>query len=623
MNTVFITFKQLMHDYHNVLDENIQRKFEWNEEKIRTFCDVLSCSASDFIENPKEADCKRDMGNIHRFEIPSDNPDYNPKKHSYYTDDGGHRLLELALTTKALYDIIKENNNVVDVIHEIVSEDTMAYLNGLIKDIKQNFVPKRDIRAFNYIMDINKNVTLKKNEQKICESFEQTKTFYIELLNDDIETFRDVCTFLVEDLGFVAQNYPPTSMSYRREKYNAINNVVQPQEKIHRMASTLAEVAEKYGCDDFLIKHNEAYTLLEQEYKINPTEGIEAYYYIKLSECVLPEVNIESSVGTKKLCSKAATNKLGDFNFYNTFFDDIRIYGSLRGKKFNWNATDTKENRHFALLTASLVDVFTYAKTARMATTAYYFHILKNCFNISNNCLINSVKEGVNKKKLNELLSYIFIYKLCITSRCDNNVASDERSVYFPLLKTMAKILTDESVMDKHIARFKQMATKSIETPAYQYISTSGWSYKSKSTRFALCLVSMNGRSVDECFRDAATKFFDFNGYDIDHIIALLRGKNKTDDMDDSWKNNFANLRIDKKVENRADNKSNGENRYIGVDSSFPSSMYNKVFDESCLKERSEWIIKKIHFIVDEILKNVNGNKCDVSEQITELCVAY
>ena len=33
MHSKFITFKQLMHDYHNVLDSEIQRKYEWDKEK--------------------------------------------------------------------------------------------------------------------------------------------------------------------------------------------------------------------------------------------------------------------------------------------------------------------------------------------------------------------------------------------------------------------------------------------------------------------------------------------------------------------------------------------------------------------------------------------------------------
>ena len=448
MDSFFITFKQLMHDYHNVLDKNIQRKFEWSRDKIESFCSVLTCSASEYIANPKECDCKKDMGNIHRFEIPENSVDYNPKRYSFYTDDGGHRILESSMVTKALHDIIKENNNIINWGEEIVSEDTLAYINSLLRDIKQNFIPQRDFSAFKIIMGIDSDTKVNKNNKYVCEAFDTTKQYYANLLAVDVDAFRDTCVFLTESFGFVAQNYKPTSMTLRREKYNAVNNVKQEQEKIHRMASTIAEIAEKFGCSNFLSKHNEAMTLLSQEYKINADNGMEAYYYIKLSNLVLPSnIKIESSAGAEKLCNAALNYKLGNFDFFNSFFDEIRLYGSLRGKKFDWNAMDTKENRYLSLLSASLVDVFTYSRVSRMATTAYFFHILKNGFIISNNCLIEGVKPDINKKKLTELLTYIFIYKLCITSRCDNNVASDERGVYVPLMKTINKVL------DKNICK--------------------------------------------------------------------------------------------------------------------------------------------------------------------------
>lgn len=626
MNTQFLTFKEIMHNYYNVLDEGIQRKFEWDKDKIETFCSVLTSSASEYMANPKESDCKRDMGNIHRFEIPHYSVDYNSIMDSYYTDDGGHRLLESCMVTKAIYDVIRENNNLFNCEDEIVNEDVKAYINGLIKDIKNNFRPKKDINAFNYIMDIDKFAKINKKDKFVCEAFEINKQYFSKLLYNDIETFRDTCTFLTQTFGFVVQSYKPTTMSIRREKYNAVNNVQQPQDKLHRMASTIAEVAEKFGCTNFMIKHTEAFNILSQEYGMNASQGIEVYYYIKLSELIFtnPNVNIEGQAGVSKLANTVLNNNLGDFQYFNVFFDDIRLYGSLRGKKMKWTAIDTKENRYLSLLTASLVDIFTYSNVARMSTTSYYFYLLKNAFLIANNCQIEGMSPNVNRKKLIDLLSYIFIYKLCLTSRCDSNVASDERGVYVPLLKSIDKLFIDDEVINKHISDFKKIAFKCIEAPAYQYISTSAWSYRAKSTRFATCLISMGGQTLDECFKDASNKFFDFNGSDIDHIIPQMNSKkDKNDDNDETWKDEFSNLRLLSKVNNRSENMFTSEERFIGVDSSFPKEMHNKIFNRSCLNSRSEWIIKKIHFIVSEILNNINGVKKDVSEELSKYCMAH
>ena len=73
----------------------------------------------------------------------------------------------------------------------------------------------------------------------------------------------------------------------------------------------------------------------------------------------------------------------------------------------------------------------------------------------------------------------------------------------------------------------------------------------------------------------------------------------------------------------RSENMFTSEERFIGVDSSFPKEMHNKIFNRSCLNSRSEWIIKKIHFIVSEILNNINGVKKDVSEELSKYCMAH
>jgi Fe-S cluster biosynthesis and repair protein YggX len=133
----------------------------------------------------------------------------------------------------------------------------------------------------------------------------------------------------------------------------------------------------------------------------------------------------------------------------------------------------------------------------------------------------------------------------------------------------------------------------------------------------------MGGHTLDECFKDASNKFFDFNGSDIDHIIPQMNSKkDKNDDNDETWKDEFSNLRLLSKVNNRSENMFTSEERFIGVDSSFPKEMHNKIFNRSCLNSRSEWIIKKIHFIVSEILNNINGIKKDVSEELSKYCMA-
>ena len=615
MHSKFITFKQLMHDYHNVLDSEIQRKYEWDKEKVKEFCVKITNSANEYYENPKQSDCKRDLGGLDRFEIPKNDRGYCPNKESFYVDEGGQRIVTSSIVTKSIYDIIVENNNLYDWV-PIVSEITNAYINGLIKDIENHFVTEGDAYTFECIMHNIQDVKNKDFNKAINDAYLISREYFSELLYSNIEAFKNVSTFIVDDFGYVVHDYNPTPRHIRLEKYNEINSLVQPQSDLHRMLSKMSELAEKKGCRTFTTRHNEAMNKSILGKKIT-TSVMEQYYFIKTGWMVLSKgyfiLNRDNALGA---VNQFCVHEMGDYNYFDTFFDDFNLYCSLKNRCIRWMADDSKDNRVLGFLSTTLIEPFIYNKTSRNATSAYMFHFIKNFFSIIYNCQINGLKNERKKNKVIKLLSYIFVFRICLMARCDGNVAADERGVFGSLLKDMDCIATDENVLDKHIEVFKKKAYECITSTSYQYIGSTGLTYTSKGTRFVASIISMDGETMSEWLKDGTAKFLNFNDYDLDHILWKCKYEKE------SWVNSLWNLRLMFKANNRADNTPNENGRFIGRDSSIPAEMHNGYFTADSINDRGAWITKKLHKVINYVLENIKDDVAEIQTNSVACCVS-
>lgn len=581
-----------MHDYHIVLDSDIQRKYEWDPETISLYCGRIVKAANEFFKDDKKYDCKRDMGTLSAFKMSPSDRNFSSKKSSIFIDNGAQRCDTATMTVKSLYSIFE---NKVEDKTDFSNMRILIQLGTLLNNIKENFITEVDEETFSYIM--NDGIISKEkhyNGRMISAKF-IIDDFFSKLFEKDITSFKNVCIFLSEYFGFVINEYEPTSKQIRLEKYNEINSLSKPQSVLHQMFSHLSENAEKNGCCDFGFKYNNCMLKGVSE------NDMVSYFFIKTGYIVLSNnktiKNKDSAIDSvKQFC----IHEYGDFDFFNTFFDDFELYYSLRTKQVRWIAEDTKMNNRLSLLITALVEPFIYKKSARNASLSYAFHLLKNAFIISNNCLIKGVKQNINKTNLIKLLTYNYIVKLGFLARCDGSTASDERSIYGLLNKDVNKIFDDINVFNKHLNTLKNKANECISSPSYSHIGDSGLNYGSKGTRFVASIIAMEGETMDKQFKDGAVKFLNFNEYEIDHILWQSLFNNS------SIYKTLWNLRMMSISNNRSENKPSENGRFIRKDPSFPEYMHDKTFTVNDIEKRGKWISEKIHNVVNYALSYIN-----------------
>lgn len=616
MHTKFVTFKQFMHDQRNVLDAQIQRRYEWGCDKVTEFCVRITNSADEYFKSPKLSDCKRDMGSLYRFEMTENDKNYSPYKDSFYVDEGGQRLITTSLTVKALRDVIVENNNLFN-CEKISNEVTIAYLNDLISDIKENFIPESDILTFDYVIKNIGNQYDATYNKKIINAYDIAKYYFQTLLKTNADSFKNVCVFITENFGFSTHDYKATVKQVRLEKYNEINTLIQSQSRLHRIFSQMSERAENCGYCFFANDHNNAMKKTISKMPVKNSD-IEQYYAIKTGAMAL---NNGASVNVLDNALNAVNSfcvlKLGDYEYFKTFFDDFDLFCALRNKQMIWGAEDTKDNRYLGVFFTGLLEPFTYTKPCRYVVSTYMFNLIKNFFSIKNNCYVEGLKKEYNYNKVFTLLAHTYVYRVLLLTKCDG-VSSDERSIFGELCKDLSTIFNNEDDIDKQIKMLRKKIDTCMDSMLYEVIGAAGLTKTSKGTRLMASIIGMEGENFGEWLKTGTAKFLNFNEYDVDHILW------KSANANESWVDSFSNLRLLNKVDNKSQNIPDYEGRFIGNDPSFPESMQNKLFTSIMLKDRTKWITMKIQRVLKDVLEYADSKNipCKIIEN-NENILAY
>lgn len=615
MISKFTTFKQLLHDNRLVLDKNIQRKFEWSQGKVLEYCRRIVNGANEVVTNRKQADCKCDMGAFYMFEMRTSDMSYSEVKDSFFVDEGGQRLTCTSLVSKTLVDIIEMYVNNYDG-EEIISDCVLANLKTMQNDIKNDVKTENDFNTFNYILYNNilpKIAKTKEHNQALLNAYDAIRTFFLELLEEDVYSFRNVCSFLTETLGVVCVIYRPTKINIRLEKYNDINSISQPQSSWHRMYSMLSEEASKVYCTNFQNKYHEYIIEGLKDKKNKWSQNIvEQYFYEKVTPYVLSkDVKVETSDSPRPFVDALCSNELGDYNFFDTFFDDFEFYKSLKSRLVTIHLDDSDYNRKLSFYLACIMEPFINNKKCRNSTCTYMFYLFRKFMRIVNNAQIVGLKDGVDKQKFLEHVKWVALFRLLTVCKCTPNISNDDRYAYDSLLKDLINF-NDEDIIEKHTKMFKKNVLSSMLLTSYQYIGTNGLTYASNGTRLILSMIASEGEDMSECIKDATNKFLSFNDYDIDHILSKDKFKNEV------WVNSIINLRLMYKVKNRGQNKL-GEERYIDNDSSFPEHMQNNFFTEDLFKERTNWIPTKIHNLFSYLI----GEDCNYNSEMKNISDNY
>ena len=586
MNTIFIKVGDLFNKTQIRIDKTIQRLYEWSPMKIIGFIDSINESALSYKNDYVLNECKKDIGTILLFEVPSEERT-DRYMHSYYLDEGNQRITSIIIIAKAIQNIAEnyklENNN-----SAILNQKNEVMLNYFIENAKNNFITENQMDEYMYLIE-STDITLKKfPNSKIIKTYNAAVDEYKDVLENSSEEFNIITEFIVNEIGCNATYYRPTSLKVRHQKYNSLNTSIQEQTKLHRAFSTLSEMASTSGYDSFSSDVKKYSTIISNEYGLKSEKVLCLYYYIKCVNALDNYISTSDS-SADIVALKVKTNERYSYEFFETFFDECEILCSLLSKRIKWDVIDTNENRKLGVLVAAIVDLF--IKHPRQTTAIYFLKIIIECFEIKNKCVITGIKSFVNKQKLINLLTQIFIYKICIDCQASDNSAGDERSVYSSLIREN-KPFSNE-MFDTHFKHMKQHVDASMNTPMYSSLLYK-LKYGGKGIRLILSIVASSGYNFNDRLRNFINIYYNFNEFDIDHIIPKVMG----------GKDIISNLRMIPKMDNRSENNFNNNERYIGNDTSFPENMRNMFFNESKYNERTFWMTQKVHEFINGLLDN-------------------
>ena len=585
MNTTFTKFIDIFGRSQIIIDERIQRKYEWASMKIIGLIDYINESALSYKENYAANDCKKDIGTMLFFEVPMEERK-NYMKISNYGDEGNQRLWSIVIIGKAMY-IATKSYSIDNGEQEVLTAHNKVLLDIFLKNVKNNFIPEEQKDVFDYLMNLEDDDPKKYTKTKVIKAFNAAVEEYKTIIDNSIEEFNDIVDFFLNELGCNTTYYRPTSLLIRKQKYNALNTAIQEQSKLHRAFSNFNEAAEIVGYNNF--SSNKTYCeTIAKKYGVSDVDHVfSLYYYIKAinllgSDCKGLNASID------KLTEKLDNVNKYSYEYFQNFFNDFELLCALLTRKVKWDAIDTIENRRLGALLTAIIDLFT--KFPRQSTAVYFLKILTECFEIENNCIITGTKSFIDKSMLIKLLTQIFVYKICIDCQASNNTASDERSVYAPLIKCNYPFNND--IFEEHYLHLKKVVEESMAMYIYKDILYKQ-NYKSKGLRIILSIVRSEGETFDEVLRQYVKTYYDFNGLDTDHVLLSSKG----------GEDSVANLRLYPKLDNRRENSCDERGRYIGNDSSFPLHMRNDTFTEENLKERYEWMTNKVHDFINQVVK--------------------
>ena len=589
------TVRELVKEFKLKLDPNIQRRFEWDESKIKSACIKIYETAQEFRNDMRGADCRRRFGTIECYEIPREDGT-NVKMYAYFIDDGGHRTIFCFLTIKALLDIIEENRNEITVGSQLVEDDTLAMLKSCVKNIRTNFHPtENDEQIFHTIMSdnfINEEPNKAFKKHSLYNAYISIKDFYTQVLEDECDDFRLVCEHIIENITFTVQFFEPTSVAYRLENYNEINNITKPQSELHRAVSSLSERATKVGINNFK-------EIVDSYLNHATSRGLTAdtlmMKYLRMK--------MISYFGLKKLPSGGKLydmiiRTLDENNskaFFESLFNEFNFFCELRKHNVSCKIPHSKQNSVIRFLVASLCEALAESSLPRETAGAFYLSALTQLFNIEKDCVIRGVKEDVDIHSLIKMFKYVTIYKFCLNTYVFSQGTSDERNAFNGILQE--PIVFTESNVDMYINRFKFLSDICRESPAYDTIGINGCTYTSKGRHFAACLISTTGKTMEEHLEESATSYFNIDRYDLDHIFPKAF----------ETINNLYNLRLMKKGINRSQSTNScftdeygRPGRYIDADDiTMPEELRGKFFTKEDLEIRRKWVTEIMQKCLD------------------------
>lgn len=577
-------FADVLSDFSLQIQEEIQRPFQWTEEKRIEFFEKIIANSKKHFLDPDEFKCLDDFGSIMLFKRK-----YNTNI-SYYLDNGGHRIMISIICIRAISDVISENGLADDKRFRYQLLDDMA------NDAIKNVIPHRqDEDVYREIMS---HYEVSNKNKELYLAYEEAKSIFSSLLDLNEEDFVNVCEFLTKHFSFYLEKNQYCSINTRKNKYNQVNNLSQEQKPLHRAFSTMDENACECGDEDFIQRRKNAVDWFNANFKDkDPSNNkyLGHYVHLKLlseSGNLLQNEHDNTVVLSMKL---GHTNKEYQINAYKNLFNenDIKLYYGLTKNLLTFGPMVSQDDIIGEILLSSLMDIFSDRGKARNFYGAITFRILSSVVTVDDSYTLH-VKDGFSKWKILNLLKEFHMFRFY--SLNTKSKGGDERSCLVNIVRKNRQITSNED-LDFYYDFFHLVSERIISLYDYQTSIFSGLTKSSKGTQFMLFFVSGSGNNMEDMTFDIATKLKIRKSFDVDHVIPAENKENEL--FKDSDLDCFGNLRILRSRKNRGD-KNISETREIDfVDNSFPESMMNREFTKDDILPRQKWMSDKIRSIND------------------------
>lgn len=581
-----VKFVDMMSEYSLEINEEIQRPFEWDSNKVNSFLNGILESSKKFFENKDEGSSLINFGLATTYKR-----DPNTST-NLYLDDSGHRCEFSVVSISALLYTVNR--------YGIEPEVSRSYpiLCGLIDDAKKNFIPHPS--DADDVKKILNGEDFEKGKRLNClqNGFVIAKAFFDSVYHECKQDLLNLCEFFAKHYCFALSKNEYCSMEVRKMKYNQMNNINQEQNEIHRAISTLSQDAYSLGVDGFMakvaeakVKFNEHFPQTKKELK-NNNPLIKQYFVLK----ILAELGYligegKLSIKLMELVDKIIMDKKEKrIAFYNSLFDDVDLFCTLASGKLGFGMPSSKSNNVKMFTVASFSNVFSDKGKARYYIGSIYLRIAKNTLKIVGNNIVG-INEGFTEWKVWNLLRLMYLFRFYSMSTVVRG--GDERSAVAPIVIKYGEIVNDAD-LDKYIDFFSKKVECALNEYTYKTTRFEGYTYHSKYTEFMLFVVGGNDSNMIELLREAARKYMCRVDYNVDHIVM----KGSTEDEAIKRKlDMMGNLRILEGYINKKDNMPTNT-RMIGLnDFSFPESMRGKEFSADMIEERQQWISDKIRSV--------------------------
>lgn len=576
----------IIKDYNIKIDENIQRNFQWINDKTKEYFDKVEiCSA--LIASDKEFSST--LGCMGTFTCFKQTPNTNI---NYFLDDGGHRLICSILTIERAKNIIETYGLENDETYEFLYKDMKQF----VKNIKQNFSPHpKDTKDFNMILNGQINtLNIKKNN---CSSL--LKCYFLiekrlnNVFNRNEQEFINICNFLTNDLKFMMKNHEYTSIEIRRITYNMINNMSQQQTPFSVGMSKLSEDAESLGVENF----SQQLTEYKEEFKNQYKKKNEKNEYFLFEDYCFIRLYSEFGLLTKNH-SVLKIDKIWDYfkkvvpneqrkSFYDSLFDKSKIdlFLNLYGRVIKFGLPPSKQSYLCEFLFQSNIFYFDDKGPMRIYVASIFYNLLSNVFEIIGGNRVVGVKSEFDQTLAFNLLRNLYFYRFLFTT--------DDKTGLGELLSDSRKIVNNE-ILKKYSILSDGLTNMVFSNEIYQnnnFLNEKD-NYSKRDTRLLLHIVLNKSDDINESLHTIATQLNLKNSYHIDHIVPKWTKKSSNDFIKEEKDliDNIGNLRILSGVKNVEENNL-GVTRYITCNApSFPQKMTERHFSVNDIVERRKWI---------------------------------